>query len=484
VQEEKREEKIMSTRTTTTIVTKATSLSDQPPPQPPKQQPQQPLSSQGQPQQPQVKRPLPLGHIATLYAGKGGSGKTTTTFHLAAALLAKGYRVLLVDWDGGQASLTAMAGVDPGSLQYGLYEAIKVMLDNESLWLNGGGGASPSQHHQQALRGLLARTSQSLRWLGLGLGQGQVVSEKDKRFAIIGNNLELASLETELADMTGREYVLKKFLARYSPQFDFTLIDPPANRGLLTVNALTASDTLILPIETNSLSFQATCSMLAHPRFLEKITGRNWEEEMKRMLISSEAWNANALYLAGKKPAAFTSTSAAADRDENENENGEGAGAGIGIHNTTQQNRNQEATVADADVDADADADDNGLFGTGSIGGQEGGMSLLFGQAVSAVHYPNARLTISAVIPTRYDHNRADNRDVLARLEAIFGKTPANGGRGRLMMPVPDSGTYQRSFSTGAVAQKVDSKRHGPIWNYTASYVAAFAAHLLQKQQS
>jgi cellulose biosynthesis protein BcsQ len=423
----------------------------------------QPPTTSGQ-SQPQVKRP-PLGHIATLYAGKGGSGKTTTTFHLAAALLAKGYRVLLVDWDGGQASLTAMAGVDPGSLQYGLYEAINVMLDNESLWLSGG-GTSPS--HQQALRGLLAKTSQSLRWLGLALGQGQVVSEKDKRFAIIGNNLELASLETELSDMTGREYVLKKFLARYAPQFDFTLIDPPANRGLLTVNALTASDTLILPVETNSLSFQATCSMLAHPRFLEKITGRNWEEEMRRMLISSEAWNANALYLAGKKPASFTSL---ADHDEHE----DGESEGNDDNDTNQHNRNHEAT----------DADD-GLFGTGDIinGGQGGAMSLLLGQAVSAVHYPNSKLTISAVIPTRYDHNRADNRDVLTRLEAIFGKTPANGGRGRLMMPVPDSGTYQRSFTTGAVAQKVDSKRHGPIWNYTASYVAAFAAHLLQKQQS
>jgi cellulose biosynthesis protein BcsQ len=449
----------MSTRTTTTIVTKATSLSDQPPPQPPQppKQQQQPLSSQGQPQQSQVKRPSPpLGHIATLYAGKGGSGKTTTTFHLAAALLAKGYRVLLVDWDGGQASLTAMAGVDPGSLQYGLYEAIKVMLDNETLWLNGGGGASPS--HQQALRGLLARTSQSLRWLGLGLGQGQEVSEKDKRFAIIGNNLELASLETELADMTGREYVLKKFLARYAPQFDFTLIDPPANRGLLTVNALTASDTLILPVETNSLSFQATCSMLAYPRFLSKITGRSWEEEMQRSGISADAWTKNALYLAGKTPAPVSfAASSTADDDED----------GSGEH--------------DPSMTSDEDNyNDNSLFATD--GGQGGGLNL--GQSVSAIHYPNARLAIGAVIPTRYDHTKADNRDVLARLEAIFGKTPASGGRGRLMLPVPESGTYQRSFTTGAVAQKVD-KRHAPGWNHTANYMSALANHLLlvQKQQ-
>jgi chromosome partitioning protein len=221
--------------------------------------------------QAQAKRP-PLGHIATLYSGKGGSGKTTSTFHLAAALVAKGYSVLMVDWDGGQASLSAMANVDVTGLEYGLYEAIRTMLDNETLWLSGGSGSNPAQ--QQDLRALLGKTS-------------QVVKEEDRRFAIIGNNLELAALESELSDMTGREYVLQKFLARYSPRFDFTLIDPPANRGLLAVNALTASHSLLLPVEASSIGFQATCSMLSHNKFLPRITGRSWTEEMGRSGVSA-----------------------------------------------------------------------------------------------------------------------------------------------------------------------------------------------------
>ena len=67
----------------------------------------------------------PMGKIIIMYGGKGGAGKTTSSYELAVAVVRAGYRVLLVDLDGGQASLSAKVGIDVTQLKYGLYEAIK-----------------------------------------------------------------------------------------------------------------------------------------------------------------------------------------------------------------------------------------------------------------------------------------------------------------------------------------------------------------------
>jgi chromosome partitioning protein len=164
---------------------------------------------------PVIPEPTPLSahggaRIVSMCNQKGGVGKTTTTINLGAALVEYGRRVLLVDLDP-QGSLSVGVGLDPNEIEVSTYD---MLMDADVSW-----------------KEIVQPTS---------------VEGLDILPAVI----DLAGAEIQLVSEVGREQVLKDKLSDAIAEYDVILIDCQPSLGLLTVNALTASDSVIVPLES------------------------------------------------------------------------------------------------------------------------------------------------------------------------------------------------------------------------------------------
>jgi len=157
--------------------------------------------------------------VVALMNQKGGVGKTTTTVNLAAGLARAGKRTLLIDLDP-QAHATLHLGVDPRSLDSTVYDALH------------DASAAP-----EALR------------------------EMRENLTLLPAEVDLAAAETELADAPRRHRRLAEALATL-PDFDVALIDCPPSLGLLTLNALAASDEVLVPMQAQFLALQGVGKLL------------------------------------------------------------------------------------------------------------------------------------------------------------------------------------------------------------------------------
>jgi len=163
-----------------------------------------------------------MGQIIAIANQKGGVGKTTTTINLSAALAEKGRGVLAVDLDP-QASLSYGLGVQADTLSRTIYNAL-VEPD----------AATVTDLTQTVRPGI----------------------------DLLPANIDLAAAEIELISAFSRESILKDVLARLSPRYDFTLIDCGPNLGLLTINALTAADGVLIPMQCEYFALRALSSLL------------------------------------------------------------------------------------------------------------------------------------------------------------------------------------------------------------------------------
>ncbi|NLJ77508.1 MAG: ParA family protein [Peptococcaceae bacterium] len=149
-----------------------------------------------------------MGKTIAIANQKGGVAKTTTAVNLGAWLSVMGQKVLLIDTDP-QGNATTGVGIDKETVKYCMYD---VMINK------------------------------------IPITEVILPSAVDN-LVILPATIELAGAEIELVDVAAREYVLKKALAVVKERYDFVFIDCPPSLGLLTINALTAADSLLIPIQ-------------------------------------------------------------------------------------------------------------------------------------------------------------------------------------------------------------------------------------------
>src|SRR6188508_1356423 len=160
-----------------------------------------------------------LGQVIAFANQKGGVAKTTTTLNLAVAFKEHGFEVLIVDLDP-QGNLTMSQGMDPDQVERSMYDVLVHSMPVE-----------------------------------------EIIHRAEVDVAV--SSIDLAGAEMALSSMIGRERALQKALLPVRSRYDYILIDTPPSLGLLTVNALTASNGVIVPVQCEYLSLRGLVQLEA-----------------------------------------------------------------------------------------------------------------------------------------------------------------------------------------------------------------------------
>lgn len=189
-----------------------------------------------------------MTRIISVAVPKGGTGKTTTTLNLGAALAERGRRVLLVDFDP-QGNLTQALGLRPGDLEHTAYSAIKYFLTRFEPQLD-----------------------LAVRPTGAGVD-------------LVPASARLNLANDELAVAMQREFVLQKLLDPLAPRYDFILIDTLPYLGVLVVNALTAAHEIIIPLQAEYLATESVALILDQVQLMRR-SGLNRDLRITGILLT------------------------------------------------------------------------------------------------------------------------------------------------------------------------------------------------------
>lgn len=171
-----------------------------------------------------------MGKIIAIANQKGGVGKTTTTVNLAASLGVLEKKVLIIDADP-QANATSGLGIEVDEVELGTYQLL--------------------EHTKSA-------------------GE-TIISTSSPNVDLIPSHIDLVAIEIELVDKDDREYMLKKAVAGLSDRYDYILIDCAPSLGLLTLNALTAADAVIIPIQCEYFALEGLGKLLNTIKSVQRI---------------------------------------------------------------------------------------------------------------------------------------------------------------------------------------------------------------------
>ena len=178
-----------------------------------------------------------MGKIISVANQKGGVGKTTTAVNLSASLAKKGKRVLLIDTDP-QGNATSGVGVDK-SVQFSVYDVLVDGVDIEN-------------------------TIQKTEIKGL---------------EVCPSNINLAGAEVQLVSVKEREYKLKEKINSIKDNYDYIIIDCPPSLGIVTLNAFTASDSVLIPIQCEYYALEGLGQLINTINLVKKHLNKNIEIE-------------------------------------------------------------------------------------------------------------------------------------------------------------------------------------------------------------
>ena len=162
-----------------------------------------------------------MGKAIAIANQKGGVGKTTTSINLSACLAEKGKKVLVIDTDP-QGNTTSGFGIDKNNLETTIYELI----------------------------------------LGECSISDCIIKEVIKNVSLVPSNVNLAAAEIELIGIDKKEYILKKEVDYIKEEYDFIIIDCPPSLNMLTINAMTTADSVLVPIQCEYYALEGLSQLI------------------------------------------------------------------------------------------------------------------------------------------------------------------------------------------------------------------------------
>ena len=171
-----------------------------------------------------------MGKIIAIVNQKGGVGKTTTTINLAAGIGKSGKRCLLIDIDP-QGNSTSGLGISKRQIEHSSYDVI----------------------------------------IGETDAADAIIKTKYKNVNILPSSMDLAGAEVELVEVKEREQCLKKAVAIQRMNYDYILLDCPPSLGMLTINALVAADTVLVPIQCEYYALEGLSQLMNSVRQIKRL---------------------------------------------------------------------------------------------------------------------------------------------------------------------------------------------------------------------